>query len=232
MIKKIILNENLLKEGVYDENILKAFFLSGSSGSGKSYVSQNVFGGTGLKVVNSDDIFEYLMIKNDIDFDLDKTPENWNRSQEVREKAKKLTTSRSVNYLKSRLGLIIDGTGRDYDNINNDVKRLKELGYDCYMVFVNTSLEVALERNRARPRKVPNEIATQIWNEVQNNIGKFQNLFSGDNFIIVDNSEPNPDVLRRTTQKVRAILSRPVKNPIGKKWIVDELRIKNRTNNG
>ena len=111
------------------------------------------------------------------------------------------------------------------------MERLKILGYDCYMIFVNTSLDVALQRNRTRPRKVPNEIVTQIWNEVQNNIGKFQNLFSGDNFIIVDNSEPNPDIIRRTTQKVRAILNRPVKNPIGKKWIEDELKKKNRTNN-
>ena len=32
---------------------------------------------------------------------------------------------------------------------------LKLLGYDCYMVFVNTSLDVALERNRTRSRSIP-----------------------------------------------------------------------------
>ena len=49
---------NQLQEGVYDPNIFKAFFLAGGPGSGKSYVVRRTTGGTGLKVVNSDDDFE------------------------------------------------------------------------------------------------------------------------------------------------------------------------------
>ena len=49
------------------------------------------------------------------------------------------------------------------DNIVN----LKQLGYDCYMIFVNTSLDVALERNRRRERTVPEYITTKSWNETQ-----------------------------------------------------------------
>ena len=47
-----------LQEGVYDPNILKAFFLAGGPGSGKSYVVKRGTGGLGLKIVNSDDTFE------------------------------------------------------------------------------------------------------------------------------------------------------------------------------
>ena len=47
-----------LQEGVYDPNILKAFFLAGGPGSGKSYVVKRGAGGLGMKIVNSDDIFE------------------------------------------------------------------------------------------------------------------------------------------------------------------------------
>jgi len=47
-----------LQEGVYDPNILKAFFLAGGPGSGKSYVVKRTTGGMGLKVVNSDEVFE------------------------------------------------------------------------------------------------------------------------------------------------------------------------------
>ena len=47
-----------LQEGVYDPNILKAFFLAGGPGSGKSYVVKRGTGGLGLKIVNSDDVFE------------------------------------------------------------------------------------------------------------------------------------------------------------------------------
>ena len=48
----------ILAEGVYDPGIFKAFFLAGGPGSGKTFVTQSAFAGTGLKVVNSDKIFE------------------------------------------------------------------------------------------------------------------------------------------------------------------------------
>ena len=35
-----------LKEGLYDPNIFKAFFLAGGPGSGKTFVTRNAFGGT------------------------------------------------------------------------------------------------------------------------------------------------------------------------------------------
>ena len=48
----------ILAEGVYDPGIFKAFFLAGGPGSGKTFVTASAFTGTGLKVVNSDKIFE------------------------------------------------------------------------------------------------------------------------------------------------------------------------------
>ena len=50
--------EFLLQEGVYDPGIFKAFFMAGGPGSGKSFISQNTFAGTGLKSVNMDPAFE------------------------------------------------------------------------------------------------------------------------------------------------------------------------------
>ena len=44
----------ILAEGVYDPGIFKAFFLAGGPGSGKTFVTQSAFAGTGLKIVNSD----------------------------------------------------------------------------------------------------------------------------------------------------------------------------------
>ena len=57
-------------------------------------------------------------------------------------------------YIRGRLGLVIDATGRDYNVINRQRSMLQMLGYDTYMIFVNTSLEVALQRNRVRTRSV------------------------------------------------------------------------------
>ena len=53
----------ILREGVYDPGIFKAFFLAGGPGSGKTFVTQSAFAGTGLKVVNSDAAFERALKK-------------------------------------------------------------------------------------------------------------------------------------------------------------------------
>ena len=50
--------EFLLQEGIYDPGIFKAFFMAGGPGSGKSFIANNTFVGSGLKFVNSDQVFE------------------------------------------------------------------------------------------------------------------------------------------------------------------------------
>ena len=94
--------------------------------------------------------------------------------------------------------MIIDGTGHVYSKIEKLKKHAESLGYDTYMVFVNTSLEVAQERNLQRDRVLPDDLLTKSWQDVQNNLGKFQNLFGG-NFRIVDNTVYKP--IAREVQK-------------------------------
>ena len=83
-------------------------------------------------------------------------PEDETDQRDVeRARAKKVTDARKGGYLGGRLGLIIDGTGREYDKIAKQSIQLKQLGYDTHMIFVNTSLDTALERNAKRDRTVP-----------------------------------------------------------------------------
>ena len=56
-----------LNEGINDPNIFKAVFMAGGPGSGKSYMARQLLGGSGLKVVNTDDALEYLMTKHGLD---------------------------------------------------------------------------------------------------------------------------------------------------------------------
>ena len=107
-----------LQEGVYDPNILKAFFLAGGPGSGKSYVIQRTTGGLGMKVVNSDDAFEKLL--KDAGLSLKMPPEEEEPRGAIRTHAKKLTAKRQANYVEGRLGLIIDGTGKTLNQIMID----------------------------------------------------------------------------------------------------------------
>ena len=214
-----------LQEGVYDPNILKAFFLAGGPGSGKSYVVKRTTGGLGMKIVNSDDAFEKLL--KDAGLSLKMPPEEEEPRAKVRARAKKLTAQRQMNYIQGRLGLIIDGTGREYDRISKQARELEGLGYDTHMIFVNTSIDVALERNAKRARSVPTSIVVNSWKATQANIGKFQNLF-GNNFIILDNNDADEDMMMQIFKRVRKLANKKVQNHRGKAWIANELRMKKR----
>ena len=211
-----------LQEGLQDPNIFKAFFLAGGPGSGKSYVVRYSTGGTGLRVVNSDDVFEKYL--KDAGLSLKMPPDEWEANQKERGRAKKVTVSRQKNYIEGRIGMVIDGTGARYDNISTQKADLEALGYDCHMIFVNTSLDVALERNAARERTVPEDVAITSYNAVQGNLGKFSSLFRG-TMVIVDNNSADDDIEMMTFKEVKRLLRKKVTNPRAKQWI--ELQMKN-----
>ena len=217
-----------LQEGLYDPNIFKAFFLAGGPGSGKSYVVKKSTGGTGLKIVNSDDIFEKYLAQAKLDFKMQDAQSGEREVQ--RAKAKKVTDKRKANYIEGRLGLIIDGTGKDFGKISSQAAGLKQIGYDVHMIFVNTSLDIALENNKLRDRTVPEKIVISSWKSVQSNIGKFQQFFGPKNFIIVDNDMPDLDgrLFDHVFKKVKALLSRKVDNWMAKAWMNKELKLKQR----
>ena len=214
-----------LHEGVYDQHIFKAFFLAGGPGSGKSYVVSRTTGGSGLKLVNSDDAFENLLRKAGLSL---KMPSSEDEPRNiVRDRAKEITIKKRDNYLEGRLGLIIDGTGREAEKILFQKRQLEELGYDTYMIFVNTSLDVALQRNADRPRSVPESIVTKSWKAVQSNIGKFNNMFRK-GFIIVDNNDAGEEVFDEVWKRVRGLLRKKVTNTRAQNWISMELAKKRR----
>ena len=113
----------LLAEGVYDKGILKAVFMAGGPGSGKSYVAQELFGIpkkvnltiSGLKTVNSDTEFEFLLKKYGFEtfgtgkLDIDKWPDEVfdmiaggdedSEAMTLRKKAKLMTRDRKEKYM-------------------------------------------------------------------------------------------------------------------------------------
>ena len=215
-----------LLEGVYDPNIFKAFFMAGGPGSGKSYVAGKTTAGLGLKVVNSDVVFETYLKQARLSFEM---PDAQAAQRDARRAAAKaVTAKRQDNYIEGRLGMVIDGTGKDYSKISSQASQLKAIGYDVHMIFVNTSLDVALERNKKRARQVPEKIVISSWNAVQKNIGQFQRFFGNKNFIIVDNNDAGEDILGKAYKEVRRMLRKKVDNHIAKAWIANQLRLKQR----
>ena len=219
-----------LNEGLYDPGIFKAFFLAGGPGSGKTFVTSSAFAGTGLKLVNSDNAFERNLKKAGLSMKMPDEEEYFRNI--IRQRAKTTAITQLETYLKGRLGLVIDSTGRDYDLIARNVNMLKQIGYDCYMVFVNTSLEVALARNARRERSIPEYITTNSWNGVQSNMGRFQRLFGMSNFIVVDNNKSDLELttltMNRVSKIVRKFITSPVSNYRAKQWMKKELEARKR----
>jgi len=219
-----------INEGVYDPGIFKAFFLAGGPGSGKTFVTQSAFGGSGLKLVNSDNAFEKGLKKANLSIKMPDEEEYFRNM--IRQRAKTTTGNQLDQYVQGRLGLIIDATGRDLPLVQRQVGMLRQIGYDCYMVFVNTSLDIALERNQNRPRSIPEYIVKKSWQGVQANIGQFQRIFSPMKMMILDNNSSEKELVTKTLRDadrfIRGKLRTKPENGIAMSWIKKELELKKR----
>jgi|TARA_Y100000034_G_scaffold127386_1_gene180099 dephospho-CoA kinase len=223
--------EEILQEGINDPNLFKAIFMAGGPGSGKSFVSTKATDVTqGLKVINSDTALEFLLKKAGMSKKMiGMTPEELEKFAAKRTRAKEMTAKIKKLYLNGKLGVIIDSTAHDYKRIAKEKKEMEDAGYDTFMIFVNTSLDVAQANNLRRDRKLDPKIVEDSWKDVQKNIGRLTNLFRG-SFEIVDNDKDEKDpemvnLFRRLTRYVKAYLKRPLKSKLAKKWIAERQKL-------
>lgn len=232
-----------LNEGINDPGKLKAVFLAGGPGSGKDFVMNKALAGNGLREINSDTAFEFLMKKHGLDLEM---PDEERVEREiVRGRAKGMTSKKELNSLAGRLGLIVNGTADDLEKIRTVKAELEDLGYDTMMVFVNTSNEVSRQRNVERGkmgmRKVPDgtdkqgtpdnspNIRQEKWDLAQKNLSELEKIFGKEKFAVIDNTadlrKVTPDeknriegeftrIRRMTMQFVQS----PVQNKRGKAW--------------
>lgn len=246
-VKTIKTGAKTLNEGINDPGKLKAIFLAGGPGSGKDYVMNSTLAGEGLKEINSDVAFEYLMQKNGLDMEM---PDEERVERDiVRGRAKNITKEQERLALAGRLGVIINGTADDLEKIKTVKKNLEDMGYETMMVFVNTSNEVSRERNVERgkmgKRKVPDgtdkqgvpdnspNIRQEKWDLAQKNIGELQKIFGNQNFTVIDNtadirkvSPEEKEKIQTNFNRVRRMAQQFVRaentNPAAAKWIERE----------
>ena len=215
-----------LYEGVHDKGIFKAVFLVGGPGSGKDYVLKKTLDGHGLTEINSDKALEHLSGKESSD-----------KKDKVRSKAKDVTELKQKLAFDGRNGLIINGTGDDYEKIEKIKKKLDAIGYESSMIMVNTADDVSANRNVERGqvggRAVPENVRKQKWQAVQEARPKLGKLF-GDNYVEFDNSEDlrqsPPEVVKAKTEEmdqifkqIQKFVGKPPKNEAAQDWVTGEL---------
>ena len=176
----------LIYEGMYDPCVFKAIFVVGGPGSGKSWVKKKLgLDHMGFVSLDSDYPLEKYMKQSNLSLKM--PPEEQQERNVIRQRAKSVTSSKEESILDQRLGLVIAETGSNLkDTMEKDIK-LKQLGYDTAMIFVNTDMNTATHRNLSRERSVPAGIVQEKWKQAQKNIGYYQQNFNP--FWIIDNSD-------------------------------------------
>lgn len=230
--------KDILLEGVYDKTSLKAVIMSGGPGSGKTYVAKQLFGfdktleranlsSFGMKRMDLDYFYTYMMKKHGYSVNLsnmENDPKMKDIDKTIRAAAIQQYDKQKDLWIDERIGIILDTVSSNLGKVRDNKKRLEDNGYDVICIFIDTPLEIALQRNKNRERKLPDDLVRKMWQECENNKEELQNIF-GNNLYIIKN-----DDISQIQKRVNKFLSEPVENPIGKAWIELQLKLKDRLN--
>ncbi|OYW86383.1 hypothetical protein B7Z17_00500 [Candidatus Saccharibacteria bacterium 32-49-10] len=128
----------------------------GVPGSGKSYIAQKISEQLQWPVLSSDGMrFELTGDENDL-----------SRDSEVRP----LLFTRAEQYIAHGSSLIVDATHNKQTLRQGDVEYYRLLGARSVAgIYVDTLLDLCLERNASRDRVVPTFVIEEFWNNLHNN---------------------------------------------------------------
>ena len=159
----------------------KVIFLAGGAGSGKSNVVKKLgLESQGFKIVNSDISLEWLKKNSGLPANMnDLTKEQLSTLGKLQYQSRQISKGKMMKYQGNADGVVVDGTGGSINAMTKLVNEFKDKGYDVSMVFVETSLETALDRNRVRKeRSLTDKIVTKNHEAVQGNKDGFKTMFA------------------------------------------------------
>ena len=221
--------KEFITEGLEDVASFKAIMMAGGAGSGKSFVIKLAgLRAVGMKVSNSDPAYEKMLAKAGLTL----TPDDIGsaQGQAIRGDAKILTDKQKEMWLKGRLGLIVDGTGKDLDDVKEECQAMMDMGYEVGMIFVNTPLETSIERDKNRTRTLGPKLVTQTWKAVQANRNNLKRMF-GKQFIEIENAstttiEDLTAQCNKALQKLKPWINKEPTHSIYKNWKKTEMKKK------
>lgn len=191
----------LLKE-IYNKP--KAIFLAGPAGSGKSYISKQLIPND-LKVINVDDSYEHLLKSSGLGTNQKNfTNDQLSQAAKLMGQARKDTTDKYNQSIKSLNNIVIDGTGGASNPLLKKKQELESLGYDTLMLMIYVSPITSLQRNKDRERSLMPGIVLRTWRDVNKNIEIYENAFK-DNFILINNN-PSDSINQFTPELVQPFI--------------------------
>jgi len=159
-----------------------AVFMVGGPGSGKSSTLEGLgLIDKGYRLVNQDPYLEKYIKDAGLASD-EKTYNKEERSLRAKLgwKARKAAEEDLANNTAGRESMVVDGTGASYKATTKKMKALEDAGFEIQMIFVNTSKDIAVERNRARAeRSLADFIVTKTWDSVQESAKQYKEDYAG-----------------------------------------------------
>ena len=208
-----------INESIEDKGILKACFMAGTPGAGKTYTISKVKSGQiEPRMVNTDKWTEFIaqqfgMTPNDI-------AKDWRAYQA---KIKSLSVNQLALYINSLLPLWIDGTSSKPQSVFRRQGILKSIGYDTAIIWVDTNIETAIKRNAQRERSVPEDFLRDVYKRIRKLKDYYRNEFRFFYEVNNDEGELNNDAVLQAFRKVSGFFNSPLENPIGKQ-LIDDMR--------
>ena len=154
----------------------KAILLVGAAGAGKTtIIDQLGLRKQGFKYVNQDIALDWLSKNNGLPKDMNdftmKQREKW---RDLQYEAAVGAINKASNLRGKGDGVVIDSTGGDIRNVS---RKFKDAGYDVQVIYVNSSLETALARNRSRTeRRLTDTTVKNSYEKVQQNLKGIKQL--------------------------------------------------------
>jgi predicted kinase len=183
----------------------KVIFMAGGAGSGKSNVIRQLqLEKQGFKIVNQDISLEWLMKNHGLPKDMREfTSEQRSQFGKLGHQARQIAMRKRLKFQGKGDGVIVDGTGASIKSMEKLVKEFRDKGYDAQMVFVETSKDVSVARNKARKeRSLKTSIVESTWDKVMGNKEAFKKMF-GERF-----AEVNTDKLKQNDPMPAELISK------------------------
>ena len=163
-------------------SVPQAIFMVGGPGAGKSSIVKGLkLIDEGYRYVNQDPYLEKYIQEAGLPTD-EKTYDKEQRSIRAKLgwKARKAAEADMEQFTNAKESMIVDGTGASYKATTKKMKALEAAGFEIHMIFVNTSKDVAVKRNRARvERSLADFIVTKTWDSVQESAKQYREDYAG-----------------------------------------------------
>lgn len=206
-----------IAESINDKGIFKALFIVGIPGAGKSYTTSQLRGTISPKIVNTDRATEFLSKK----FKIASNSETWRSF--FRDRTRPITSGALNNYLNSMLPLFVDGTSNDVSNILGRAGILESIGYDVGMVFINTDLDVAIDRAKKRAQEIDRHVDEEFIKKVheisEENKEYFKGKFSFFREVSNNPGELDDAAIAKIFKQVSSFYNEPVENIVGQRTL-------------